>query len=50
VGGGTNTVYRATELAFSNINRDRTLGLSSCSPCDGVATGLLKTPGMQLKK
>jgi len=43
VGGGTDI---QSKLAFSNINRNRRLGLS---PCAGVATGLLKTPRTQVK-
>jgi len=44
VGGDTNI---QSKLAF-DINRNRRLGLSP-SPCAGVATGLLKTPRIQLK-
>jgi len=47
VGGGINI---QSKLAFSDINRNRRLGLSPRSPCDGVAGGLLKTPRAQLKK
>jgi len=47
VSGGTNI---QSKLAFSDINRNRKLGLSSRSPCAGVAAGLLKTPRTQLKK
>jgi len=42
--------YKASKLAFSDINRNRKLGLSPRSPGAGVATGLLKTPWTQLKK
>jgi len=38
------------KLAFSDINRNRKLGLSPRSPCVRVATGLLKTPRTQHKK
>ena len=40
-------IYKASKLAFSDINRNWRLGLS---PCTGVATGLLKTPRTQLEK
>jgi len=46
VGGGTNI---QSKLVFSNMNRNPRLGLRSRSPCAGVATGLLKTPRIQLK-
>jgi len=39
--------YKASKLAFFDINRNRKLGWS---PYAGVATGLLKTPWTQLKK
>jgi len=42
-------IYKASKLPFSDINRNRRLGLSSRRPCAGVATGLLKTPKTQLK-
>jgi len=42
-------IYKASKLAFSDINRDRRLGRNSRSPYAGVATGLLKTPTTQLK-
>jgi len=32
-------MYKASNLAFSNINRNRRLGLSPRSPFAGVATG-----------
>jgi len=43
-------IYKATKLAFSNINRIRGLGLRPRSPCAGVGSGLWKTPKTQLKK
>jgi len=43
-------IYKASKLAFSNINRTRRLGLSPSSPCAGVVTGLLKTSRTQHKK
>jgi len=41
--------YKASMLAFSDINPNRSLGRSPRSPCAGVATGLLKTPWTRLK-
>jgi len=41
--------YKASKLAFSDINRNRKLGRSPRSPYVGVATGMLKTPSTQLK-
>jgi len=43
-------IFIASKLAFSDINRNRRLGLSPRSPGAGVATGLLKPPITQLKK
>jgi len=43
-------VYKASKLTFTDINRNRRLGLSPTSRCAGVATVLLKTPRTQLKK
>jgi len=43
-------IYKASKLAFSDINRNRRLRPSPRSPCAGVATGPLKTPRTQLKK
>jgi len=42
-------IYKASKLAFSDINRYRRLWPSPRSPCAGTATGLLKTPRTQLK-
>jgi len=42
--------YKASKLAFFDINRNRRLGQSPRSPYAGVATGLLKTSRTQLKK
>jgi len=42
-------VYKASKLAFTDINRNRRLGLSPRSPCAGVTTVLLKTPKTHLK-
>jgi len=42
--------YKASKVAFSDINCNRKLGRSPRSPCAGVATGLLKTPQTQLEK
>ena len=36
--------YKASKLAFSDINRNQKLGRSPRSPYAGVATGLSKTP------
>jgi len=41
--------YKASKLAFSDINRNRRLGLNPRSPYAVVATVLLKTPRTQLK-
>jgi len=42
-------IYKASKLAFSDINRNRRLRLSPSSPCAGVTTELLKTPKTLLK-
>jgi len=47
VGGGTNI---QSKVAFSDINRNRKLGVSPRRSYAGVATGLLKTPRKQHKK
>jgi len=41
--------YKASKLAFSDIIHSPRLGQSPRSPCNGVATGLLKTPRTQLR-
>jgi len=43
-------IYKASKPAFSDINRNRRLGLNPRIPCAGVDTGLFKTPRTQLKK
>jgi len=39
-----NIQYKASKLAFSDIDRNRRRRQNPTSPCAGVATGLLKTP------
>jgi len=43
-------IWKASKLAFSNINRNRRLGLSPRCPCSGVAHWVVKTPRTQLTK
>jgi len=43
-------IYKASNIAFSDVNRNQKLGRSPRSPSAGVASGLLKIPRTQLKK
>ena len=43
-------IYQASKLEFSDMNRNRRLGLNPRSPCAGIAIGLLETPWTQVKK
>jgi len=43
-------LYKASKLAFSDLNRNRKLGLNPWSPYARVAKGLLKTSRNKLKK
>jgi len=42
--------YKASKLAFSDINCNQKLRRSPRSLCAGIATGPLKTPRTQLKR
>jgi len=42
-------IYKASLLAFSDINRNQRLRISPRSPCSAVTTGLLKTSRTQHK-
>ena len=42
-------IHKGSKLLFSDVNRNRRLGLIPRRPCSGVATGLLKTSRTQLK-
>jgi len=43
-------IYKASNIALSDINRSQKLRLRPRSPYAGVASGLLKIPRTQLKK